>query len=135
MTFHSIGIELVIKILPTWKSLGPNGKFCQIYLVNSTNIKKLVIASIGEDTDYSSTASMNISSHSHCRQQSVCVCVSRYVMPNSYGPMDCSPPGSSFHGILQARLLEWVAIPFSRGSSRPKDRTWVSCIADRFFTI
>ena len=49
-------------------------------------------------------------------------------------PMDCSPPGSWIHGILQARILEWVAIPFSRGSSRPRDQTRVSCIADRFFT-
>ena len=40
--------------------------------------------------------------------------------------IDCSPPGSSVHGILQARLLEWVAMPFSRGSSGPRDRTWVS---------
>ena len=45
-------------------------------------------------------------------------------------PMDCSPPGSSVHGILQARILEWVAISFSRGSSQPSDRTQVSCIAD-----
>ena len=36
-------------------------------------------------------------------------------------PVDCSPPGSSVHGILQANLLEWVAVPFSRGSSRPRD--------------
>ena len=36
-------------------------------------------------------------------------------------PMDCSPPGSSVHGILQAGILEWVAIPFSRGSSQPQD--------------
>ena len=50
-------------------------------------------------------------------------------------PMDCSPPGSSVHRILQARTLEWVAIPFSRGSSRPRDWTWVSCIAGRFFTV
>ena len=47
-------------------------------------------------------------------------------------PMDCCPPGSSVHGILQARILEWVAIPFSRGSSRPWNRTWVSCTADSF---
>jgi len=40
--------------------------------------------------------------------------------------VDCSPPGSSVHGILQARILEWVAIPFSRGSSQPSDRTQVS---------
>ena len=50
-------------------------------------------------------------------------------------PMDCSPPGSSVHGILQARILKWVAISFSRGSSRPRDRTWVSCIAGWYFTI
>ena len=41
----------------------------------------------------------------------------------------CSPPGSSVHGILQARTLEWAAVSFSRGSSRPRDRTWVSCIS------
>ena len=41
---------------------------------------------------------------------------------------------SSIHGILQARILEWVAISFSRGSSQPKNQTWVSCIAGRFFT-
>ena len=43
--------------------------------------------------------------------------------------MDCSPPGSSIHGILQARILEWVIISSSRGSCQPKDRTQVSCIA------
>ena len=42
--------------------------------------------------------------------------------------MDSSLPGFSVHGILQARILKWVAIPFSRGSSRAKDQTWVSCI-------
>ena len=50
-------------------------------------------------------------------------------------PMDCSPPGSFVYGILQARILEWVAIPFSGGSSRPRDQTQVSHIAGRFFTI
>ena len=49
--------------------------------------------------------------------------------------MDCSPPGSSVHGILQARILEWVFISISRGSSQPRDQTWVSCIAGRFFTV
>ena len=43
--------------------------------------------------------------------------------------LDCSLPGSSVHGILQARILEWVAIPFSRGSSQPRDQTEVSHIA------
>ena len=46
-----------------------------------------------------------------------------------------SPPGFSVYGILQARILEWVAVPFSRGSSQPKDRTQVSHIAGRFFTV
>ena len=50
-------------------------------------------------------------------------------------PMDYSPPGSFVHGIRQAKILELIAIPFSRGSSRPRDRTQVSCIMGRFFTI
>ena len=50
-------------------------------------------------------------------------------------PMDCSLPGSSVHGIVQARVLEWVAILFSRGSSQPSNWTWLSLIAGRFFTI
>ena len=54
--------------------------------------------------------------------------------PTLCDPMDCNLPGSCVHGIFQARILEWVAIPFSRGSSRPRDRTQVSCIACRFFT-
>ena len=47
----------------------------------------------------------------------------------------CSPQGSSVHGISQARILQWVAILFSRGSSWPRDWTWVSCITGRFFTV
>ena len=50
-------------------------------------------------------------------------------------PMDCSPPGSSLHGILQARKLEWVAIPFYRGSSQPRVWIQVSCIAGGSFTL
>ena len=49
--------------------------------------------------------------------------------------MDCSLPDFSVHGILHSRILEWVAIPFSGGSSQPRDRTQVSCIAGEFFTI
>ena len=54
--------------------------------------------------------------------------------PTLCDPMDCSPPGFFVRGILQARILEWVAIPFSRGSSWPRDQTRVSHIAGRFFT-
>ena len=57
------------------------------------------------------------------------VCVSRSVMSDSVTPLDCSPPGSSVHGILQARILEWVAMPSSRGSSGPRDGTCVSCVS------
>ena len=49
----------------------------------------------------------------------------------SLWPMDCSPLGSSVHGILQARILEWVVIPFSKGSSWPRDQTRVSCLVAR----
>ena len=55
--------------------------------------------------------------------------------PTLGDPMDCSPPGSSVRGILQARILEWVAMPSSRGSSRPRDRSQVYPVAGRFFTI
>ena len=50
-------------------------------------------------------------------------------------PMDCSLPGSSLHGILQARVLEWVAISFSTGSSQPRVQTQVSCIPGRRFNL
>ena len=60
--------------------------------------------------------------------------LSSQVKSNSCDPMDCSPPGSSVHGILQARIMEWVAMPSSRGLSRPRDQTQVSRTAERFFT-
>ena len=50
-------------------------------------------------------------------------------------PTDCSPSGCSLHGILQARILEWVAIPFSRRSFQNRDQSWVSPTEGRFFTI
>ena len=57
--------------------------------------------------------------------------------PTLCNPVNCSPPGSSVHGIFQPRMLEWVAMPFSTGSSQPRDRTQVSmsvALASRFFT-
>ena len=62
---------------------------------------------------------------------SVCVLATQSC-PAPCDPMACSPPGSSVFGILQARILEWVGIPFSRGPSWHRDRTWVSRIAGRF---
>ena len=68
-----------------------------------------------------------------------CVCYvcakSLQLYPTLCDPMDCSPPGSSVHGILQARILEWVAMPSSRGSSQPRDQThvsYISCISGQF---
>ena len=55
--------------------------------------------------------------------------------PTLWDPIDCSLPGSSVHGILQARILEWVAMPFSRESSLARDWTQVFCTAGRFFTV
>ena len=59
--------------------------------------------------------------------------VSLSVVPSLCDPMDCSLQGSSVRGISQATVLEWVAIPFSRGSSQPRDGTQISCIAGGFF--
>ena len=59
----------------------------------------------------------------------VCVCLVARSCLTLCDPMDCIPPGSSVHGILQARILEWVAI-----SSQPRDGTQVSCMAGGFFT-
>ena len=55
--------------------------------------------------------------------------------PTLCDPVDCRPPGSCVHGISQARILEQVAISFSRGSSQPRDRTWVSHFAGRHFNL
>ena len=66
----------------------------------------------------------------------VCVCVLvTKLCPTLCDPMNCSPPGSSVHGISQARILDWIAIHFPRRSFWPRDQTQVSCTAGRFFTI
>ena len=63
-----------------------------------------------------------------------CRCLAAKSRPTLCDPMNCSLPGSSIHGILQARILECVAMLSSGGSSQPRNRTKVSCIAGRFFT-
>ena len=79
------------------------------------------------------TSRINTSNCSHTKYES-----EKWVSHSSHvrlcDPMNCRLPGSSVHGIFQARVLEWVAISFSRGSFWPRDWTWVSCIAGRFFT-
>ena len=68
-------------------------------------------------------------------ERCVCMCVSHSVVSNSLWPYAHNLSDYSVHGFLQAKILEWVAIPFSRGSSWPRDGTQVSGIAGRFFTI
>ena len=70
-------------------------------------------------------------------RECICVCdlcLVAHSCPTLCHPMDYSPPGSSVHGILQARILEWVAMPSSKGSSQPRDPTQVSHSAGEFFT-
>ena len=62
-----------------------------------------------------------------------CVCLVTQSCLTLCDPLNCSLPGFSVHGILQTRIMEWVAMPSSRGSSHPRHRTQVSCIAGRFF--
>ena len=62
-------------------------------------------------------------------------CSVAQLCPALCDPVDCSPPGSSVQGILQARTLEWVAMPSSRESSQPRDGTQASCITGGFFTV
>ena len=100
---HSPGSWLALKLGQGSPILKEKTMFSPLYLSPSSNEK---------------TESEKWKSHSH-----VWLC----------DPMDCNLPGSSVHRILQARILEWVAISFSRGSSRPRDRTQVSFIASRFF--
>ena len=76
----------------------------------------------------------NITSPWHLELLQIICTLSHSVMSNSCNPIDCSLPSSSVHGILQARILEWVVISFSRGSSQPRDWAQVSCIAVRLFT-
>ena len=77
----------------------------------------------------------------HCKQSNspwihwcVCVCVAQSC-PTLCDPVDGSPPGSSVREVLQARILGWVAMPSSRGSSRPRNWVQVSCTAGTFFTL
>ena len=69
-------------------------------------------------------------------QENTCVCVLvTQLCLTLCNPIDYSLPDFTFHGSLQARILEWVSMPFSRGSSQTRDRTWVSWIASKLFTI
>ena len=66
---------------------------------------------------------------------STCCCLVTKFCLTLCNLMNCNPPHSSVHGILQARILEWIVISSSKESFRPRDGTQVSCVAGRFFTI
>ena len=88
--------------------LKPYGLAKQLYFFHSLNLLKVILC--------------------------VCVSCSVIVSLTLCDPMDSSPPGSSVRGILQARILEWVAISLSKNLPWPRDKTWVFGIASRFFT-
>ena len=69
------------------------------------------------------------------KNQNAAAAKSLQLCPTLCDPRDGSPPGSPVPRILQARILEWIAIPFSRGSSQPRNQTQISCIASKFFNV
>ena len=98
-----------------------------LILVEWLLAKKQTITNLREDVkkkETLNTVGSNVKWYSLYGRQCVCVCE---LCPTLCDPMTCSLSGSSVHGILQAGILEWVAIPFPQGISR--DWTWVSCIA------
>ena len=92
---------------------------CKIYFFNSRSVFCL-------NTDGASIV---------CLPEYTCACLVAQLCLILCDPMDSSPPDSSDHGIFQARILEWVTIPFSRESSQLRNQTQVPCIAGGFFTI
>ena len=115
------------------------GKDMRIRKENAKNMtKRKLILLFGKRKN---TESKRI--HVHIANRKFClnnICVKLFSevaqsCPTLCDPVDCSPPGSSVHRILQARILEWVAISFSRGSSQLRDWTRVSCMAGRCFLL
>ena len=104
---HATGVEALRNTSNKWIS----ATFILIFpLILIRKLKKKYIQLIWKNFTYSPVCA---------------VCLVTQLFLTLCNLMDCSPPGSSVHGIFQARILEWVAIPFSRGSSRCTDRTWV----------
>ena len=92
-------------------------------------INKNLLCSTGNSTQYSLLTYVEKESEKEC----AVLCLATQLCPTLFDTMICSPPGSSIHQIFQARILEWVAMPSSRGSSQPGDQTPVSHIAGGFF--
>ena len=100
--------------------------FCKMEITVSNSQEELTSPS---DLTTSSWNGFSLLAYVH---DVLCAVLSHSIMSNSLQPHGKAPLSM---GILQARILEWVVIPFSRGSFQPRDRTWVSCIAGRFFTV
>ena len=105
------------------------GLHIPVFIIGFNHIWKFLPNSVGE---FSYCASIDGKSSSSGAIEKVKGLVTQSCLALCH-PMDCGPPGSSVHRILQARILEWVAIPFSRASSGPKGQTWFSCVAGIFF--
>ena len=114
----------------------PGKSYIVVLLVIGKNWRQLQYPSIGEcrSTSWYIYVCVCVCVCLVCVCVCVCVLVAQLCL-TLCDTMDCSLPGSSTYGILQARILEWVAIPFSRGSSQPRDWTWVSHIAGTVFII
>ena len=103
-----------------------NYQFCFVFLTKEIGV-------VGMDMDQTFSHSWFISSM--ILNKAKAKVLATQLCPTLCDPTNCNPPGSSVHGILQAGILEWIVIPFSRGSSQPRDQTQVSHIAGRFFAI
>ena len=103
--------------------------FYQVEVFLSHRLRSLSLPSPGRLLSGKFTARLRKGKRSKAKQSEV-----TQLCPTFFDPMDCSLPGSSVHGILQVRILEWVAISFSRGFYRPRNRMQVSCIAGKRFT-
>ena len=100
---------------------------------NSLEIITANVPNVGKETDIQVQEAQSLNKDQPKEAHTKVLSTQSY--PTLCDPVDCSLPGSSVLEILQARILEGLAIPFSRGSSRPRDKTQVSRIASRFFTL
>ena len=110
-----------------WKTMifGNHSKESGVYFINSGETVKVCEQGTGL-----SKYSVHTRVRAHvCVCVCVCVCSAGQLCPTLWGPRYCSPPGSSTHGIFQARTLEQVTISYSKESFQPRDRTCISCIS------
>ena len=106
-----------ICIFQNWNSIAIK-QLLGLSALPSSTLATIILLSVSKDL-----TTLDTSGHCHCVQSCLTLC----------DPMDCSPSGFSFHGIFQARILEWVAIFSSRGSSRSRDWTWINLFYLLFF--